>query len=493
VVLTADRTLMARYDVLLDGMTAASQTTTVPMWAMGGFMMPRAAHPGGRCEVAPLGLRRVEASLLRAGMPVADIALVDDLHLHEVVGPDTKVIAVSSGEPMGLGMSSSTMATIAGGSIWPHVLFDDLMGRIAKLRKLAPGAKLLVGGPGAWQLAADEAGTGARGIDHAVVGYAEGNVAQVVQGLLEGTQLPRVITGVGVPVDQIPAMFGASTMGVVELSRGCGLGCEFCTLAKVPMGDLPAETILSDLETNLRTGRSAIAALSEDFFRYGGQGVNCRPAAAIDILTQMREVRGLGPIQLDHCNVSSIAQYSDDELAEVERLLRGGGGGRPWVNIGIETAAGALLRANGGGAKMAGVRDEDWGAYCAQQLRRLCGAGFTPMASLVVGMPHETEADVERTRQWVRELGGETVTVFPVLYAPIHDREEQARPLRKCHWRLWQECYERNFRWVPVMYGGDQLAAGVGGARRFALQAMGKGQVLLWRFLLSRGYRRAPA
>ncbi|MGE5610766.1 MAG: hypothetical protein ACM359_16060, partial [Bacillota bacterium] len=103
VVLTADRTLTADYRLLFDGMLAASQTTIAPVSLMGWLLMPRSNRSGTHAAVAPLGLRRIEAALLNGGFSADEVTVADDAHLEETIGPATRVIGISSGEPAGLG------------------------------------------------------------------------------------------------------------------------------------------------------------------------------------------------------------------------------------------------------------------------------------------------------------------------------------------------------------------------------------------------------
>jgi radical SAM superfamily enzyme YgiQ (UPF0313 family) len=488
IVLTADRTLMSRYNVLLDGMMAASQTTSMPAPVVKTVLMPRAPHPHGQSLVAPLGLRRIEAMLAQAGLG-EQLSVVDDAHLQHAIGPETKIIAISSGEPAGLGMSSSTMTGVIGGSIYPHAMFRQLLDKARRLRQeRCPEAKIILGGPGAWQLTSQSESE----VDHVICGYAEGNAASIFQDLLADRSLPYLIEGQPVAAAQVPPILHPSTMAVVEISRGCGLGCDFCTIGSVAMQHLPPETILSDIQTNLSAGLSSAAILSEDLLRYEAEGVRCRPERLLALLAQIRALPGLRIIQPDHVNVASVAQYNDTQLSEIHRLLTGGYQDTPWVNLGIETPSGGLLQANGGRPKMGGVAADKWGDFCAEQLRRLIRAGFVPMASLVIGLPGETPADTELTRQWVRALQGEAVTVFPVLYAPIGGQSppEPSR-LSRAHWQLMSECYEFNFRGVPRIYWDSQRGAGVGLPRRLVIQALGQGNVLLWRNMLKLKARRA--
>ncbi len=486
VVMTADRTLMADHRTIFGGMVATSQTTTVPRLLMDHLLAPRARLP-----IAPLGLRRIEAALLSDGFAESEVAVVEAERVEDVVGPDTRIIAVSAGEACGLGMNSTTMTAITGGEIYPRHLVRELMRRIGRLRDNAPDAKVILGGPGAWQLVADDGLRADLGVDHVVSGQAEGNAARIFHQVIEADDLPTVIAGEAVDVVDIPAIRGASAMGVVELSRGCGLGCSYCVMGRERMAHLPEDTILADVRTNLAAGMTSVGAISEDILRYGGDGVRPDPERLLALLGRMRQIDGLGLIQTDHANVISVEAWSDEQLRDLRALMVGETGARyPWMNLGVESASGDLL-AQSGSAKLGGVSPSEWGEFAAEQLRRLIRAGFMPMASLMMCLPGETEAHVRRTLDWVESLSGEPLMVFPVLHAPIDGSYAATRAdLTSTHWRLVQRCYDFNFREVPRMFRDGQTAAGVPVGRRLALQALGYGQVALWSALFAwRGWR----
>ncbi|MCY2994406.1 MAG: hypothetical protein NTY19_42045 [Planctomycetota bacterium] len=213
--MTADRTLTADYRLLFDGMLAASQTTTAPPVLFEWLLMPRGRRSGTRTAVAPLGLRRIEAALLAGGFPPEEVVVVSEGQLQAAIGRTTRVIGISSGEPAGLGMNSSTMTAIAGGRIYPEAMFLRLMRSIHRLNREV-SAKIVLGGPGAWQIAGDPRKCKELGVDHVVTGYAEENVAAVFRSLVRHEAVPQVVPGGWNPGVAIPPIREASAMGVVE-------------------------------------------------------------------------------------------------------------------------------------------------------------------------------------------------------------------------------------------------------------------------------------
>jgi radical SAM superfamily enzyme YgiQ (UPF0313 family) len=486
VVLTADRTLTADYRLLFDGMLAASQTTTAPPSIFGPLLMPHGKQSGVRARVAPLGLRRIEAALLAGGFSPEEVVVANEDQLGSAIGRATRVIGVSSGEPAGMGMNTSTMTAIAGGTIYPEAMFRRLIHKIQRLN-CNGSAKVILGGPGAWQIAGNPSTRKELGIDHVIAGYAEAGAAATFRRLMRQELVPEVVSGGWDPTVPIPPIRGASTMGVVEISRGCGLGCEFCTIGGVPMVHLPPQTILADVQTNLEAGLSCIAVLSEDFFRYGADGMKVCPDVLIALLRDIRRLLQVHLIQIDHANVTSVAQYDDSQLDAIHDLLVGSDRGRyVWVNVGVETASEELLRRAGAGGKIGRRRPEPWSEFCARHLRRLCRAKFFPMASLILGLPGETDEHLRETLAWVKSLGDERLAIFPVLFAPVDGSPPlDPRALRPLHWALIRACYRLNFRWVPWFYRDNQAAAGTPRLRRTALQLMGYGQILQWKTLLA--------
>lgn len=481
-VLTADRVLMANYPTLLDGMFAASQTTAVPAFIMRRFVAPPVGARGLRAEAAPLGLRLVEASLLKGGFSVDDVAVVSPELLKHAIGPATRAVLVSSGDPLGLGMNDSTMSGIGGGRPFAPIWFEAMMRELTRM-KVQHGFRIIFGGPGAWQLEQDPDARRRLGIDSVFLGYAEGDIAQIVAKVCAGGEVETLHVARSVPVDGIPPIAGPTIMGVVEVSRGCGLGCPFCTLAAEPMLHMPIWKILSDVETNVAGGMTSVSLVSEDILRYGSSGGRLAPDRLLELVRAVRSVRMLRLIQLDHVNVSSAARFPLDALAELRRILvRGTASRMVWVNLGVETASGDLLASASCRGKLHPFMPNEWEDVCEEAVRRLLAAGFVPMLSLILGLPGETDEHVRRTWKFVRRLRGQRVLVFPVFYAPVRPggRAFGIRDMGREHWRLFRESYEFNFRWLPALYRDNHAGAGVPGSRRLFVQVGGLIKSVEW-------------
>lgn len=493
VVLTADRTLMANYDVLFDGMMGTIQTTSVPEPVMRNLVAPPMPRVGLRALKAPLGVRRIEAALVNDGFDRSDVIVVRPEELEQVVGPETRVVAVSSSDPLGFGMSNTTMTDMAGGRLYTHTWYRRLLRQLCRLRGRGLRFRILAGGAGAWQLIQHEKVARRLGIDCIVSGHAELDAPALFAAAVNGHDLPWVFRARGARPEEIPAIVGATSMGVLEVSRGCGKGCQFCTIARERMIHLPLDTILRDLDANLAAGVTSVCALSEDFFRYGSVHGQINPSAVKELAKALRSRPDLRLIQLDHCNVTSAALMSDSDLREIHDILVEGQRHRYlWVNLGVETASGELLDMNQKGGKIRPFRVEEWGELCEETVRRLIRAGYFPMVSLIMGLPGETQEHVLKTVRWIERLYNERLVIFPIFYSPVlpgHGRQFTIRDMTPAHWRLFRLAYDLNFKWIPRMYWDNQTGAGAPLWRRLFIQLTGHLQILQWKtkFILTSG------
>jgi len=101
VVLTSDRTLMSEYGGgIFLGFSACLPQGTVPDSIYYSMLCPPiAANKDGSVDVAPCGLRKIEAALLSRGFSPDEVIVAHPEALAKVVGPATKIIGCTENDP----------------------------------------------------------------------------------------------------------------------------------------------------------------------------------------------------------------------------------------------------------------------------------------------------------------------------------------------------------------------------------------------------------
>jgi len=101
----------------------------------------------------PAGLRVLEAALLRAFGP-DDIGVCYPDDLDQFIGPNTRVVAISTHNPLGVTFAAGVYASIFGSNRTPiNSHYSRLMFARVKASPYRSQFKVIVGGSGGWQIA----------------------------------------------------------------------------------------------------------------------------------------------------------------------------------------------------------------------------------------------------------------------------------------------------------------------------------------------------
>ena len=117
IVLTASATEMSDfYNNPFIAFVAGFAKGPVPLTFVRKTLYPPVERkPDGRARFAPYGLRKVESMLLENGFSEKEVAVVHPVDLEDFIGPETKVVGISSMDPTGMGYVSKTYSSIIGG------------------------------------------------------------------------------------------------------------------------------------------------------------------------------------------------------------------------------------------------------------------------------------------------------------------------------------------------------------------------------------------
>jgi radical SAM superfamily enzyme YgiQ (UPF0313 family) len=412
IVLTANRTLMSHYNGLVFlGFGACISKGVIPDMLYFSVMCPSIeANKDGSAVNAPCGTRKIESALLNGNFKDEDIVVAHPDHLDKVIGPNTKVLSITEIDPLGIAPATSMFRNMFGGDAYMSVKFEELLEH-PHVQKYKP--KIIIGGPGAWQLEDAEV-QNRYGVDCVIIGDGEKTIGGIVEKAVNDKELPGVVRGEVVGEEEIPLIKNPTIDGIVEISRGCGRGCKFCAPTLQKFRCLPVEHILKEVELNLMDGKQPLLH-AEDILRYKAEGFNVNTEAVADLFRQVSNYPGVDQVQISHFALSSAASAPDavEEISNILELDKKG----EWLSgqTGIETASPRLIE-NIMGGKCKPYRPEDWPQVVVDAFGILSDNSWVPVSTLIIGIPGETEQDIQLTIDLVRELKEFKSIIVPLFF-----------------------------------------------------------------------------
>jgi radical SAM superfamily enzyme YgiQ (UPF0313 family) len=436
----------------------------------------------GTARYMPAGVRLVEKSLLREFRP-QDIAVCYPDDLDKFLGPQTRVVGVSTHNPLGVTFAAGVYTSMFGSSKEPiNSHYAKMMFAKIKANPFRKNFKVIVGGSGGWQIT-QTGSFEALSVDCVVVGRSESaDAVNLFHRAIRGETLPREIN-VAHPMDRASILVPEkrTTFGVIEMTTGCGRRCRFCVPDLNPQIDVPKDKIMAAVRANVREGNNQISLATEDMFIWGQIRTDTpfffpNREALVSLYTDIVETPGVKSHLLSH---STMAPFVVDPLL-IKQLSAKILDKSP-VRISLSThpekrALSPLIGFETGSVRMGKnimpskavpFSIEDWPSVILEGLRVANENNWFPVMTLMVGNPGETDADSRATLDLLYEIErrGLFAILVPSIFTPLHDTRmekqtgvTETRQLTPLQWQIIMKCWKMdlgptsNTWWAPLMW-----------------------------------------
>jgi len=458
---------------------------SLPMW-LEGIINRKYPHwrdleynADGTARYMPAGVRVLETSLLRR-FQASDIVCCYPADLDRFIGPNTRVVGVSTHNPLGVTFAAGVYTSIFGSTSQPinshyaRELFLQI-----KNNPYRAQYQVMVGGSGGWQIIQTNSYEDL-GVDCVVEGRSESEATlDLFDQALRGERLPKQVD-VPHPKSRDEILFPdkRTTFGVVEMTTGCGRRCQFCLPDLNPQIDLPKHKILSAVRANVRDGNKQISLATEDMFIWG-QVHTPTPFyfpnrdALVDLYSSIVGTPGVEEHVLSHATIAPsvvdpvmIEQLTNtiiDKSPIHIPLLSTHPKKKALVPlIGLETGSIRMAKQIMPSKGVPFPIDE-WQSVVIRGLEILNKHNWFPAMTLIVGNPGETDEDSKATLDLIYEVERRGLFAFfiPSIFTPLHDTRMEKKKgvtetaqLTPLQWQLMMKCWKMNLRPGQVSWWG---------------------------------------
>ncbi len=435
--------------------TGGFPTKIIPIKLLRKFWYPITPdNDDGSARFAPYGLRKIEALLIEE-FGENNVVTCTPHNLSKFVGPETKAVGISTMDPLGIGFVSRTYTSLVGfgGEPIAAAEFRNLMKhRIWKRYK----PKIIVGGSGAWQIVRGNMQE-KYGINTVMIGEGDRSALEVFRKAMNGESLLKVIETEKPKLEEIPTIEKPALFGVVEITRGCGKGCQFCSPTMRTRYSFPLEKIKKEAELNARAGSRMIVLQTDDMFLYKcSERFVPNRQAIVELIETVSKIPNVEYLQPAHAALPPVA-YDPKIIEDIAPTLVEKG---RWnyngkrvasVEVGIETGSTRLIEKYMRGKPLP-YEAKEWCEIVIQATGILNDNDIYPLATLVVGLPGEEERDTLATMELIDKLNGAKLFYVPLFFTSEEEcllsraRQADLRHLTDLHWDFFATCWRRNIK-----------------------------------------------
>ncbi len=413
------------------------------------------------------GLRKIE-SIIIDEFGEENVVCAHYNELNKFIGNKTKIVGISTMDPMGLAYVSTTYNSLIGfgGEALNASEFEKLLNHTS-IKKYKP--KIIVGGQGSWQII--EANSQKRlGIDVIFQGEAEKDLINIFKKLMNDEQVPSIFQAGKIEYRYVPLIKKAASYGMVEIMRGCGRGCHFCSPTMRTRYSFPIEHIMKEVEINIKSGAKSIFTVTEDIFLYKCKK-NFIPNTpeVVKLYKTIANYPGVEHILLSHGSFAPVL-YDKKLLDELTPILIEKTKWNPKthktykkpfisVEMGIESGSVNLMKKHMKGKALPYSVDK-WPELIIEAIGTLNDHDWWPLCTIMTGQPDETEEDVIATINLIDDLRSHNAKMFytPVLFIPLKDailsnsKRASLNNLSEFQWEIITRSWKNNIDfWAPEM------------------------------------------
>lgn len=405
---------------------------------------------------APYAIRKLEAALLK-DLPRGEVVVAQEEHVADFVDEDTEVIGVSTMDPLGLGPLTMSYAVFLETAAPAFVQrdFEDLIAHVNRARS-GKKAKLIVGGPGVWEFTVRPEELEKNGIDYAFQGEADDIASDLFRFISEdsgenneffrGYQTfnaqfhrewapsPRFISRYQFSrqfpqLEDIPEIVGPSVKGMVEVMRGCGVGCDFCEVTLRPLRYYPPEKVKRELGVNAHAGMPNAWLHSDEIFAYEhGRNFVPNEEKLMELVSAVMSTPGIGHTNPTHGRVSIPAAYPG-LMKKLASVMRSGPDNWIGLQVGVETGSDRLAEVHMPN-KTLPLRvgpDGSWADIVWRGTYVMNTYYWRPAFTVQVGQADETPEDNWDTVALINRMSNSTLpngspfefTITPMQHVPL--------------------------------------------------------------------------
>jgi radical SAM superfamily enzyme YgiQ (UPF0313 family) len=325
----------------------------------------------GRAVFATYPLRKLESALLKE-YSTDQVVVAHEDHIEDFIDSDTELVGVTTMDPLGIAPLTMSYQIFFGtnGPAWVAREFKRLMQRVNRARR-GSKAKLVIGGPGVWELTVHPEALEEYNIDYAFQGECDDIVIDLFRYIVDGIEpthdfykgfqtfdssfhkqwfghdkfITRYQFAKQFPkLEEIPPIVNPTIKGMVEVMRGCGIGCDFCEVTLRPLRYYTPMQVRKELEVNVKAGINHAWLHSDEIFAYQhGRNFVPNADAILELFQVVMTTKGIEHTNPTHGRISIPAAYPE-LMKKMTEVMKAGPDNWIGLQVGVETGSDRLAK-----------------------------------------------------------------------------------------------------------------------------------------------------